>query len=87
MDHAARILSALEPMFVEAEEKKLWFYAPSIFADFWISPKALREAHKNGQYIWDPKNWILLDPRKRIEYLEHKIIEMQKEIDDINNQK
>jgi len=85
--HTDKILAALEPMFAEAEEKGLWFYASSIFTDFWISPKSLRKAHAEGRYIWHPKNWVLLDPGKRIAYPEEKIAEMQREINDINNQK
>jgi hypothetical protein len=63
-DDPKEILASLEPLFKEAEEKKLWFHCN--YQDMWFSPKELRAAHAEGRLIWGPVNWRLRDPYARL---------------------
>lgn len=65
--NAAAIIESLEPLFEEAERKKLWFYCQS--QGVWFSPKELRKAHAEGCFVWGPVNWTLSDPQVRLRQL------------------
>lgn len=84
------ILEQLEPLFKEAEEKKLWFY--SRYQSMWFSPEELRDHHEHGTFIWGPRNWKLRDPEERLNelYEERKIInrsirKLEKDIQKLKN--
>lgn len=50
MHNTEDLLANLEPMFREAEEKKLWFYCS--YQSMWFSPQELRERHEEGRFVW-----------------------------------
>lgn len=77
-DNASSILASLEPMFKEAEDRKLWFH--SSYQDIWLSPKELREQHAQGRLIWGPVNWRLRDPQEYLKQLHGKIVATEREI-------
>jgi hypothetical protein len=54
------ILKMLEPLFIQANKEKKWFYCG--YQGMCFSPKELREKHKNGELIWGPVNWKLIEP-------------------------
>jgi len=62
------ILESLEPMFKEADEKRLWFYLER--EGSWFTPDELRKCHIEERFIWGPPNWILRDPMDEVKLLE-----------------
>lgn len=62
MSQTEEILKSLEPLFEQATRENKWFFCSYQALDF--SPKELREAHKQGRFIWGPVNWKLIDPPK-----------------------
>ena len=72
------ILSSLEPMFKEADEKGLWFFCQ--YQSMWLSPNELKEWHQKGKFIWGEPNWQLKNPIELIAELEEEIKNKQKRI-------
>lgn len=54
------IIQELEPMFIEARNKKLWFR--STYQDIWFSPDELENEQKNNKFVWGVAHWRLVDP-------------------------
>ena len=73
----AEILALLEPMFAQAKNEGLWFRSNS--QEIVFSPRALREEHKKGRFIWGQMNWVLIKPKLELERL--KLIEAKARLD------
>jgi hypothetical protein len=72
------ILKELDPLFEKAEKENLYFY--SNYQCIWMSPKKLRQYHKEGSFIWGPVNWQLKDPKVRTEELKERIVSAKKQL-------
>jgi hypothetical protein len=57
-----QILAELEPLFERAKRERKWFYLSHPTDLIVLSPKELRIAHSQGQFIFGPERWQLLDP-------------------------
>ena len=77
------ILTSLQPLFQEAEEKGLWFFHKSDQAGkIWRSPGYLRLKQSEDEYIWSPEYWELLNPGRYLDGLrvqaESKVLEFNR---------
>jgi hypothetical protein len=70
-DQMDEILAGLEPLFKEAEERKLWFYAN--YQQMWYSPTELKAQHAKGYLIWGAVNWQLRNPYELMNELDAQI--------------
>ena len=66
------VMDGLRPMFKEARKKGLWFN--SNYQDLWFSPDELEKLQKKGQFRWGAVNWVLRDPKEKLEYLDKQIL-------------
>ena len=78
-DIIKQIKDGLAPMFERARKEKLWFR--SFYQNMWFSPDELQAKHDEGELLWGAVNWELVDPNKKIKYLENEIEEKKKEIE------
>ena len=74
------VLSTLNPLIEKAEKEGMWLV--SKYQSIWFSPKELREQNAKGSYLWGAVNWVLDDPIKELAYLEKKVIEAQRNVED-----
>jgi hypothetical protein len=58
------ILKGLKPLFEKAEREGLWFYTS--YQDLWFAPAELKQAQKEGRFVWGAVNWILRNPQERL---------------------
>jgi hypothetical protein len=70
----------LVPLIEEAEDKGLWFSSP-VDPYLWISPEEMRMYNEAGQYLWDPENFKLKNPKEHITELETDVMRSQGDLD------
>ncbi|MEM7209886.1 MAG: hypothetical protein AAF434_18850 [Pseudomonadota bacterium] len=57
------IMTSLEPMYAEANEKKLWFFhAAADGEEIWCSPEYLQREQSKGNLMLAPEHWELRNP-------------------------
>lgn len=59
-DVRARVIAIMQPMLAEAREKKMLLQHAGDYAP--MSPDELEREWANGNFIWGPVNWKLVDP-------------------------
>lgn len=79
IDEARAVKVSLAPLFREAREKKLWFFASH--HQIWFSPEELAAQHAKGRFLWGAVNWRLRDPIEALRDLDRKVADAQAERD------
>lgn len=74
-------LASLEPMFEEAIKQGLWFRLK--YQGVTMSPLELIEAQKDGRYLCNSTNWVLVDPVDLLKSLEGDKRETDRRIADV----
>lgn len=69
------ILRDLQPMFLEARQKGLWF--KSTYQNLWFSPDELQHSHNSNKFVWGKANWTLADPFELVNRKEIEITNLQ----------
>ena len=76
------IVTSLEPMYAEAEEKGLWlFHTTEDGEEIWCSPGYLQKEQAEGRLIIAPEHWELRNP---IGYMTKLVNDCQRIVDEYN---
>ena len=77
------IITSLEPMFAEAEDKKLWFFhhAPD-GEEIWCSPQFLKLEQSKGSLVMAPEHWGIAQP---VGYMKKLIANANALVDEYND--
>ena len=78
-----QILDQLEPLIKQAENEKKWLFCS--YQCLWFSPKELRQAHKEGRFIWGAVNWKLRSPKEYLREMRDKYIRSKTAYENFEN--